>query len=141
MTPTRIGVLLVCIALAGCGGGDEQRPEDTPAPEPTFANPRGEDGSAPGAIAVSAPASGAPAFEPRSLRAPAGEATFEFTNPSGTTHSFCVESDEVGTLGCTALFRSNTSTLRVRLERGGYTFFCSAPGHRQAGMEGALRVR
>jgi plastocyanin len=130
---------LTLLALAGCGG-DDQRPEP-PAPQPTFANPRGESGSTPGAIAVSAPASGERRFEQRSLEAEAGEVTFEFTNPSGASHSFCVESGEFGTLGCTALFRSNTSTLRIQLRPGGYTFFCSAPGHRQAGMRGKLRVR
>jgi plastocyanin len=137
--PMRRLVIVALALLAGCGGDDEQ--PEPPAPQPTFANPRGESGSTPGAIAVSAPASGEPRFEQRTLQAEAGEVTFEFTNPTGAEHSFCVESDELGTLGCTALFRSNTSTLRVQLERGGYTFFCSAPGHRQAGMEGTLRVR
>jgi plastocyanin len=127
------------LALAGCGGDDE--PPEPPAPQPTFVNPRGEGGSTPGATTVSAPASGEPRFEQRSLEAEAGEVTFEFTNPSSTEHSFCVESDELGTLGCTALFRSNTSTLRVELQPGGYSFFCSATGHRQAGMEGILTLR
>lgn len=131
--------ILAIVALAGCGGDDDQ--PEPPAPQPTFANPRGESGSTPGAITVSAPASGEPRFEQRSLETEAGDVTFEFTNPSDTSHSFCVESGELGTLGCTALFRSNTSTLRVQFQPGGYTFFCSAPGHRQAGMEGSLRVR
>ncbi len=137
---TRLAIAAIAaVALAGCGG-DDDRPEP-PAPQPTFVNPRGESGSTPGAIAVSAAPSGEPRFEQRSLEAEAGEVTFEFTNPTGSEHSFCVESGDLGTLGCTALFRSNTSTLRVQLQPGGYTFFCSAPGHRQAGMRGSLTVR
>lgn len=132
-------VLLALAALAGCGG-DEEQPEP-PEPRPTFANPRGENGSTPGAIAISAPTSGEPAFDQGELEAQAGDLTFEFTNPSDEAHSFCIEAEAGGTLGCTALFRANTSTLQVQLQRGGYTFFCSARGHRQAGMEGSLRVR
>jgi uncharacterized cupredoxin-like copper-binding protein len=134
----RLVTILATAAIAGCGGDEQPEP---PAPQPTFANPRGEDAATPGAIAVSAPASGDPLFEQRSLEAEAGEVVFEFTNPSDAEHSFCIESDELGTLGCTALFRANTGTLRLQLQRGGYTFFCSAPGHRQAGMSGTLRVR
>ena len=135
----RIGLLLALAALAGCGG--EESRQDPPAAEPTFTDPRGDADRPTGQVSVSARPGGAPKFEQASLEAAAGEVTFELTNPSTTTHSLCIESDELGTLGCTALFRSDRGTLRVQLEPGEYTFFCSAPGHREAGMAGALTVR
>jgi uncharacterized cupredoxin-like copper-binding protein len=34
-----------------------------------------------------------------------------------------------------------TGTAQVALEQGSYEFYCSLPGHREAGMEGVLEVR
>jgi uncharacterized cupredoxin-like copper-binding protein len=34
-----------------------------------------------------------------------------------------------------------TSTVSADLRRGTYTFFCTVPGHRQAGMQGSLTVK
>jgi uncharacterized cupredoxin-like copper-binding protein len=34
-----------------------------------------------------------------------------------------------------------SKTLAVTLKPGTYKFYCSVPGHRQAGMEGTLEVK
>jgi plastocyanin len=64
----------------------------------------------------------------------------ELVNPSSTEHSLCVEAPEQGTLGCTGTFRGDRGKLRLRLEPGRFTFYCSVPGHRAAGMQGTLVV-
>ncbi len=43
-------------------------------------------------------------------------------------------------LGSTPTFVGGTKTVTVTLKPGTYTFYCSVPGHRQAGMEGTLKV-
>jgi uncharacterized cupredoxin-like copper-binding protein len=43
-------------------------------------------------------------------------------------------------LGATPTFMGGSKTLTLKLKPGKYTFYCSVPGHRQAGMEGTLNV-
>jgi uncharacterized cupredoxin-like copper-binding protein len=44
-------------------------------------------------------------------------------------------------LGATPTFQGGTKALTLKLAPGTYTFYCSVPGHRQAGMEGKLTVQ
>ena len=43
-------------------------------------------------------------------------------------------------LGATPTFTGGTKAVTLKLKPGKYTFYCSVPGHRQAGMEGTLTV-
>jgi plastocyanin len=130
-----VAAALALVAPAGCG--DDDRP---PRPAAEWADPRGEQEARAGVLAVEADPGGAPVFRPDSLRTEAGRVALELVNPSSTAHSLCVESTEQGALGCTGTFRSDRATLRLRLAAGRYTFVCSVPGHREAGMRGTLAV-
>jgi uncharacterized cupredoxin-like copper-binding protein len=44
-------------------------------------------------------------------------------------------------LGHTPIFTGGTKVLSLTLPAGTYTFYCSVPGHEQAGMKGTLTVR
>jgi len=80
------------------------------------------------------------AYEEKSLETEAGEVEIDFDNPSGIEHDVRIEKDgeEIG--GTTVVAGSETSA-EVELKAGDYTFYCSVPGHREAGMEGPLTVR
>ena len=41
----------------------------------------------------------------------------------------------------TDVITGDTATTEATLEAGKYTYFCSVPGHRQAGMEGTLTAK
>jgi plastocyanin len=80
-------------------------------------------------------------FTTKSLTAKAGKVSIVFTNMSGTGHNVTVQRGTDGkVLGATPTFTSGTHTLSLTLKAGTYTYYCSVPGHRQAGMQGTLKV-
>ncbi|MCL2769626.1 MAG: plastocyanin/azurin family copper-binding protein [Solirubrobacterales bacterium] len=90
-------------------------------------------------LSLAAASSGELAYSTKSLHAKAGNVQIGFTNLSPLEHNVTVE--RAGhVLGATPTFRGGTRTLTLHLPPGTYTYFCSVPGHRQAGMQGTLTV-
>jgi uncharacterized cupredoxin-like copper-binding protein len=52
-----------------------------------------------------------------------------------------IESSSGAKVGATPTFSGGSKSLALNLKPGTYKFFCSVPGHRQAGMEGTLTVK
>jgi uncharacterized cupredoxin-like copper-binding protein len=93
-------------------------------------------------VAVEADPSGALAYVQKTLSAPAGEATFAFTNDAPVPHDFAIKSSDGDEIGATPQISDGASEdLTVTLAAGDYTFFCTVPGHEQAGMKGTLTVQ
>ena len=90
-------------------------------------------------LTQAADAGGQLAFEKQELTAKAGTVTIEFANASPVEHNLTIEAEKK-VLGGTPTFVGGKRTLTLKLSPGTYTFFCSVPGHRQAGMEGKLKV-
>jgi len=67
--------------------------------------------------------------------------TIEFTNMASLEHNVTVESAAGAKLGATPTFSGGTKSLTLILKAGTYSFFCTVPGHRQAGMQGTLTVQ
>jgi len=80
------------------------------------------------------------AYEEESLETEAGEVTVEFNNPSAIGHDVAIEKDGEE-IGATEVIMESEDSTTVELEPGDYVFFCTVPGHREAGMEGPLTVR
>jgi plastocyanin len=78
-------------------------------------------------------------FDAKQLSAKPGRVSIVFTNATPIEHNATVEQGGK-VLGATPTFVGGSRTLTITLARGAYTFFCSVPGHRQAGMEGTLNV-
>jgi plastocyanin len=83
---------------------------------------------------------GALSYNTTALTAKAGKVTIEFTNMAPLQHNVTVESASGQSAGATPTFSGGTKSVTLNLTAGTYTFFCSVPGHKQAGMQGTLKV-
>jgi plastocyanin len=137
-------ILIAVVALAGfglaaCGGDDD---EDTTAAATTTTETETATAGGGGAstVDIAAPADGSLAFDQTDLTTKAGAVTINFDNPASISHDVKVEDSSGTELGGTDLVSQGDATATVDLQPGSYTFFCSVPGHREAGMEGTLTV-
>ncbi len=135
-------ILIAVVALAGfglaaCGGDDDNEDTTAAATAATETAPAGG-GAGGSTVDISAPADGALSFDQKDVTAKAGSVTINFDNPASISHDVKVEDSSGSELGGTALVSQGNATATVDLQPGSYTFFCSVPGHREAGMEGTL---
>jgi plastocyanin len=84
---------------------------------------------------------GALAYTTDEATAKAGKVTVEFNNPQGLTHDVAIESSSGEEVGKTELIAEGSDSTTVNLKPGTYHFYCTVPGHREAGMEGTLTVK
>lgn len=113
---------VVVATAAGCTSPETTQPP--PAPEDADAVVLGTD-----------------AFEyiPDEVQLPAGGATVSLQCEQALPHNIEVELAD-GDRRVVECAGGETATGDVDLPAGTYAFFCSIPGHRQAGMEGVLSV-
>lgn len=116
--------VLAATSLAGCGGGTDTAATDGVEDSATILEVTGTD---------------ALDFEPSRLAAPTGAVTVELSSGRGVHHTFAI--DKLGDREVVEAAAGQTATGTVVLEPGTYTFYCSVPGHREAGMEGTLTVK
>jgi len=76
----------------------------------------------------------------KSLNAKAGTVKIVMKNASFLPHNVAIKGNGVHAKG-KVVPKGGTSTVSVRLKPGRYQFYCSVPGHEQAGMKGTLVVR
>jgi plastocyanin len=119
-------------------GEDEGKDEEV-HPSENEGGGGGEKGGSGAALEVVADES-ALLYEESSLETEAGKVEIDFNNPSAIGHDVKVEKDGAE-IGGTDIITQSEDSATVELEPGEYVFFCSVPGHREAGMEGPLTVK
>ena len=67
--------------------------------------------------------------------------TVDFNNAQPLQHDVAVADSSGKVLGQTDLVANGTASTTVSLQPGTYTFYCTVPGHREAGMQGTLTVK
>ena len=143
-------LLLAALALAACGGGDDSTTESATDTAPAGQAGEGNEsekeaeGGTAGSAATAdfeADPSGALAFTADSAEAKAGKVTVNFTNSSPVPHDVAIEDSSGEEVGKTDLVSEGSAATTVNLKPGTYTFYCTVPGHREAGMEGTLTVK
>jgi plastocyanin len=132
-------------ALAGCGSSSNsssssaaQAPTTSSAAAPTTSTTAAPAGAS--SVSLEANKEGQLEYNTKSLTAKAGKVTVDFSNPAPLAHNVTIESSSGASVGATPTFTGGSKKLTVTLKAGTYKFFCSVPGHRQAGMEGTLTV-
>jgi len=149
-------VVALMLGLSACGGSSKSSSTTSSTPAATSAtstaaatgttstsaSTSSAAAGASSALTDSADPSGALKFTKSTLTAKAGTVTINFTNSSPLAHNFTVQQGTSGpVVGATPTFMGGTKTLTLKLKAGTYTFYCSVPGHRAAGMQGTLTVQ
>ena len=112
------------------GGGEEPGSEEE----------QGSEGGGPGTTLNVEASETALAFNTTGLTAKAGKVTIDFKNPSAIAHNVVIEQNGKELSGFEPIAEGEESET-ADLKPGTYTFYCSVPGHREAGMEGTLVVK
>lgn len=104
------------------------------AAAPAAASPRGT------VLRISTATGMAMKYTTATLRATAGPVTIVMTNRGMLPHDVAIKGHGVHAKG-KLVGKGGVSTVRATLKPGRYEFYCTVPGHEQAGMKGTLVVR
>jgi plastocyanin len=125
------------LALAACGGGSSSNSSTTTTNASTPAAQTGGGSTGGGSSSGTAvnvtladfsiSIAGGTTLNP-------GTYTLNVSNTGPTAHNLTIEGPGVNE-PATPTFTSGTQKLTVTLKQGKYEFFCSVPGHKEAGMD------
>lgn len=142
---------LAALALVACGssdsssssssteaGGGESQAEQGGAAKEESSSAGGGSGST---LKFEADPNGELAYTSATETANAGKVTIDFKNPQALDHNVALENSKGEEIARTELIADGTETTTADLKPGTYHFYCTVPGHREAGMEGTLTVK
>lgn len=126
-------LMMLTLLLAGCGGNSGGSAATATTGQATST----EAGTT---LELSADPSGKLEFDKTRLEAPAGRVTIVLTNDASVEHNVAIEGNSVDVESELVKDGGKTS-VTAELKPGTYTFYCSVPGHEEAGMKGTLIVK
>jgi uncharacterized cupredoxin-like copper-binding protein len=143
-----LALALAAVALVACGSSSSSSSSTTS----TSSGGESSSGAAAGGgkeeaggggstVSFEADPNGELAYTTTKATAKAGKVTIDFKNPQALTHDVAIEDSSGEEVGATELIASGSDSTTVDLKPGKYHFFCTVPGHREAGMEGVLTVK
>ncbi|MGH2980987.1 MAG: plastocyanin/azurin family copper-binding protein [Solirubrobacterales bacterium] len=80
------------------------------------------------------------AYDKSALSSKPGAVTIDFDNPAQVAHDVAIASGSEE-IAKSELVTDGKASVTAALTPGKYVFFCTVPGHREAGMQGTLTVR
>lgn len=144
VVPLAVGALF----FAGCGGddsSDDSGSADTGTTQTQPADTSGSGGSTDSGkaevVALAADPSGALAYDTTQLNANAGKVAIDFTNDASIPHDVVVEDSAGNEVAASPVITGDSAVVEFDAKPGDYTFYCSLPGHEEAGMKGTLTVK
>ena len=132
-----VAVTALSLALSACGGDSSSTAAAGTSATGSAMPPAAASG---GTVKIAADPSQL-AFTKTEITAPAGDDTISFDNPSSTDHNVQIEDANGNDIAGTDTISAGKTSTTADLKPGTYTFYCSIPGHREAGMEGTLTVK
>ncbi|UJA20669.1 hypothetical protein HJD18_10920 [Thermoleophilia bacterium SCSIO 60948] len=138
-------LLALVVALLGtgavaCGGDDEGDSGSGTESSSSDSGSASTGGFENGTLTIVADPDGALAYTTDTLEAEAGKVEVVLENQSSMGHDVVIETEDGEEIGRTDVITGDTASFEADLEPGTYTYYCSVPGHREAGMEGTLTV-
>jgi len=137
VVPLAVGALF----FAGCGGDDSSDDNSSSDTAPTQSQPADNSMGSGQVLNLAADPSGQLAYDKTELSAKAGKVTLDFTNESPIGHNVVIEDSSGKEIASTDTITGQSTTAEFKIKPGTYTFYCSIPGHEQAGMKGTLTVQ
>lgn len=147
LTPVAAVAAAAALALAAAGCGSSKSKTSTESTTPASTTPATTSTSAAPAaggetkLALAADTNGELKYDKSSLSAKAGKVSIDFSNSSSLPHNLTIASSSGTVVNETPTFQGGSKTVSMTLKAGTYKFYCTVPGHRQAGMEGTLTVQ
>jgi plastocyanin len=119
-----VAVGAVALVLAACGGSDDAGT--------SYEEPKGP------AVATLDMEAGNTFFKPDKETAPPGIIDIKLKNIESGIHDLVIR--DVPGFQIEVSGEGDTASNKVELEKGKYEFYCTVPGHEEAGMKGTLTV-